>query len=293
MQLNRAFALCRPWGGISVLLITWSPSPVKDRWGGSWVPSELGIKKQLDSLAHPVQRRLFDQNQQCKYHVSFWREAKLSSYPFLPHPIPYMYVPKSFLSNLRHPQSHRRKLNLCKRDLELGSGGDMSQGPGHRAACTRRFPSQTTGSEPTPSLGCGPCTCEPTRALRAPCLWLGRENPQVSKWWLPVASCDQREANFYIKNGAVKADSSELVTYFCRKWPLALCKLAIPFQTASEDFQYLTWTYSSSNTSQFSPLCTVPPKHTVASEKDSVYWQLPSSPSSFGYGSWKPEREGH
>lgn len=233
-----------------------------------------------------MQTWLFDQNQQCKYQISFWLEAKLSSCPFLPHPIPH--VPSSFLRNLQHPPSHQRKPNLCKRGLELGAAGTClrAQGP----CCPHQtFPIQTTGNEPTRPLGCGPCTCEPTLALRWSRLCLGREKPHVSKWLLQVASCDQREANSRSATGCQgKLKRKEFKTRdpccLSVESDLSLCKLAIPFQTASEDFQYLNWTHYQTQTNSRHG---APSHQNILSpdKKDSVHSQLPSSPSACGYRS--------
>lgn len=84
-----------------VLLITWPLFTCK-RQGGRCVHSqEPDIKKQLDSLAHPVQRwALLIRTIQCKYQISSWSKPNPASIPFCPISISYMSYEKLFSSNL-------------------------------------------------------------------------------------------------------------------------------------------------------------------------------------------------
>ena len=87
--------LGRMRAGISALPITWSLSPVKDRWRGRCVPSqELGIKKQPDSLTYQVWRQALWLVKTSNASIRFLPEVKQNSASGSSCPTPISYVPQ-------------------------------------------------------------------------------------------------------------------------------------------------------------------------------------------------------
>lgn len=135
-----------------------APFTCKGQEGGGRTPSaELDISWILWHIRD--RDRLSDQNQHRKHQISFCREAKLSSYPSLPQPIPCK-PPHRFKVNLQIPKLARES-STCV------------QGPGAR---------KRRGHVPGPR----PLTDGGKRASTAPARgnppWLGREKPHVAKW---------------------------------------------------------------------------------------------------------------